>query len=112
MGKKYIQDYPPKVHPMKEARRVPLKALMKKLNILDYDSKTPYKKIDLDLREVKIKLKQHAGEKALPIVKKGNRVKKGELIAAPPQGKLGASIHASIEGEIKEINDEFILISR
>lgn len=112
IGQKYIQDYPPSVHPMKEARRVPLKSLMKKLNILEYESKTPYQKLELNPDEVVIKLKQHAGEKTIPIVKEGQKVKKGDTIAEPPKEKLGAKIHSSIDGYISKITEDFITITR
>ena len=43
-------------------------------------------------------LKQHAGAPAVPVVKSGDRVRMGDLLAVPEQGKLGARIHASIDG--------------
>jgi biotin carboxyl carrier protein len=39
------------------------------------------------------------------VVKTGDRVHSGDLIAAPEQGKLGARIHASIDGVVKVEND-------
>lgn len=58
---------------------------------------------------VKFPLKMHIGANCEPIVKLGQLVKRGECIAAPNKG-LGAKIHTSINGEIKEINENEIVI--
>lgn len=109
---KYEQPKPVKVHPIKEGRRVPIKNLMKKLNVLSYEVKTPYKKIEFSPDEVKIPLQQHVGAKAKPVVSKGSSVNEGDLIADIESGKLGAKIHASISGTIIEISDNFIVIKK
>jgi Na+-translocating ferredoxin:NAD+ oxidoreductase RnfC subunit len=59
---------------------------------------------------VAISLKQHIGVPAQPVVAEGETVSVGQLIATPPEGKLGASIHASIAGRISGVNDETIVI--
>lgn len=56
-------------------------------------------------KKVKILLKQHAGVPAVPVVKCGDRVRVVDLLAAPEQGKLGARVHASIDGEVKVATD-------
>jgi len=101
-----------KVHPVKEGRRVPLKQLMKRLDIIEYDSKTPYVDLTPEIDEVKIYLKQHAGMPANPIVKIGQKVYEGECIADIPRDSLGARIHSSINGYVKEITNDFILVSK
>ncbi|WP_420482081.1 biotin/lipoyl-containing protein [Clostridium beijerinckii] len=55
---------------------------------------------------------QHIGAKAEHIVKVGDKVQKGDLIGEISDGKLGAKIHASIDGIIKEITDESIVIAK
>ncbi|NMB81232.1 MAG: hypothetical protein GYA14_05390, partial [Ignavibacteria bacterium] len=101
-----------KVHPVKEGRRVPLKMLMKKLDILKYDSHTPFNKISPQPSQVKILLKQHVGIPAQPIVKIGATVKEGDLIADIETGKMGSKIHASISGIITHVSEEVIRISK
>ncbi|ABR46889.1 Respiratory-chain NADH dehydrogenase domain, 51 kDa subunit [Alkaliphilus metalliredigens QYMF] len=54
-------------------------------------------------------LKQHVGAPCKPLVKTGDLVKKGQLIAVP-EG-LGANIHASIYGTVDRINEECIIIT-
>lgn len=57
---------------------------------------------------IRIPLRQHIGGPDKPIVEKGDKVKKGQLIAEPDG--LGANIHASVYGEVVDITDEYIEI--
>ena len=54
--------------------------------------------------EIAIPLRQHAGAPAEAIVAVGQKVKKGELIAAA-QGGVSANIHASLAGEVKAVEE-------
>jgi Na+-translocating ferredoxin:NAD+ oxidoreductase subunit C len=47
-------------------------------------------------------IEQHVGEPARPLVRVGERVLKGQLLAAP-QGPLGAPVHASSSGTVAAI---------
>ncbi len=111
-GLKYQQPKQVKVHPVKDGRRVPLKMLMRKLDLLKYDSHTPFNKISPEPSQVKIYLKQHVGSPAKPVVNIGDSVKEGDLIGDLDSGKLGARIHASISGKVTHVNEEFVRISR
>ncbi len=51
------------------------------------------------------------GEAAQPVVRIGDPVEKGSLIAKVPDGKLGADIHASINGKVIHVNDRYIRIA-
>jgi len=108
---KYVQTKPVKIHPMKDGRRVPLKQLIQRLHLKDYDAHTPFNPEKFETENVKILLKQHVGEKAESIVAIGDRVTKNQLIARIPAGKLGAAIHASITGVVTHVSDEYIKIS-
>jgi Na+-translocating ferredoxin:NAD+ oxidoreductase RnfC subunit len=110
IGIKYIQTNSPKVHPMKNGRRVPLKLLMNKLKLTDYNVHTPFTLEKPKTKSVKILLKQHVGEKADAVVNIGDSVEKNQLIAKTPNGKLGSTIHASISGRVTHVTDEFIRI--
>jgi len=87
-------------HPMAEFRRVPMRRLIARLGLSDFNNVGPLVDHVFRPREVKLPLKQHAGVPAVATVKNGDRVHAGDLIAAPEQGKLGARIHASIDGII------------
>ncbi|MBU0558873.1 MAG: 4Fe-4S dicluster domain-containing protein [Bacteroidetes bacterium] len=112
LGIKYEQPKPVKVHPIKEGRRVPLKQLMKRLNVLQYNAPTPFENIDFEPKEVTILLKQHTGKSADSAVAKGEFVKKGQLIASVNESELGANIHSSINGTVEEITGSHIKIVR
>lgn len=57
---------------------------------------------------IKILLAQHVGAPCKPIVKVGDAVKKGQLIATP-EG-LGANIHSSMYGTVQSIDEKAITI--
>ena len=61
---------------------------------------------------VTIPLAQHIGAPAVPCVNVGDTVTKGDVIAKPAEGKLGACIHASISGTVKAIADGCIAIEK
>jgi Na+-translocating ferredoxin:NAD+ oxidoreductase RnfC subunit len=98
-------------HPMREYRRVPMERLVARLGLTEYQECTCL----LDDREyqprrVIIPLKQHIGVPSQPVVKVGDRVQCGDLIARIPEGKLGANVHASISGRVEEVTGEHIVI--
>ncbi|MFZ1289194.1 MAG: 4Fe-4S dicluster domain-containing protein [Melioribacteraceae bacterium] len=109
---KFEQTKPLKVHPIKEGRRVPINQLMKRLNIEKYNHHTPYVDNFPTPVKVKILLKQHVGFSANPVIKIGDKINSGDLIANIGKGKLGANIHSSINGIVKEISPDFIIIEK
>ncbi len=111
-GIKFEQTKPLKPHPIREGRNVPIMQLMKKLKVKEYDAATPFVNDFIQPDKVKIKLKQHVGAPAKVTIKNGSMVKKGDLIADIEKGKLGAKIHASIDGRIIEITNNYITIER
>ena len=58
---------------------------------------------------VAIPLKMSAGAAAEPRVAAGASVREGDLIAAIPDGKLGANVHASIAGVVTEVSDRIVI---
>lgn len=52
--------------------------------------------------QVQLFLKQHAGVPCEPLVKKGDEVIEGDLVATVEEG-LGANLHASVSGTVKRI---------
>ena len=53
----------------------------------------------------------HIGAPSEPVVKTGDRVTEGQLIARIPEGAMGANIHASISGKVVSV-DKRIIIER
>jgi Na+-translocating ferredoxin:NAD+ oxidoreductase RnfC subunit len=109
-GIKFVQQKPAKVHPIKEGRRVPLKQLIMKLRLQDYDFEAPFNSRIISVRNVRIPLQQHIGKSAQAIVKKGELVEEGQVIGKIPEGELGANIHSSITGKVTSVTEKFILI--
>ena len=101
----------PQPHEFQRLRRVPLPRLMARLGLEKYMD-TP-DLVDLEVPtvpEVRIPCHQHTGAPAVPVVKEGDRVNIGDLIAAVPEGKLGAPVHASISGQVNRVDDHEIRI--
>jgi len=101
-----------KPHPMRDGRRVPIKSLARKLNILSYEHPAPLRAEPLFPKEVALPLKQSAGSPCAPIVKAGDTVKAGQVIAEPPANALGALLHAPFAGTISAIAGERIILTR
>jgi Na+-translocating ferredoxin:NAD+ oxidoreductase RnfC subunit len=94
-----------RVHPLADGRRVPTKRLMTRLGLNEFRNVGPLVDDDFAPERVVLPLKQHAGTPAEPTVRAGERVRVGDLVARPPQGQLGAPIHASIDGTVRSIED-------
>lgn len=107
---KYEQKKEVKVHPVKEGRRVPLKQLMKRLDLTRFEKPTPFIEEVETPKRVKILLQQHVGVPSEPVVKIGDIVNKGDLIGRIPEGKLGANVHASISGMVTHVNHDYVMI--
>jgi Na+-translocating ferredoxin:NAD+ oxidoreductase RnfC subunit len=103
------EGFPVQIHPMMEYRKVPTKKLMQRLDLLQFRDRGPLKDIKIEPEQVRIPLKQHAGSAAKPVIIIGETVKKYQLIAKA-HGEISANIHASINGKIKDINVNEIII--
>jgi Na+-translocating ferredoxin:NAD+ oxidoreductase RnfC subunit len=96
-------------HPMGEFRRVPMRRLIAKLGLGEFLNEGPLTEHNFAPRKVTLPLKQHAGAPAVAVVKCGDRVRAGDLIAAPETGKLGARIHSSIDGRVTVGADAIVI---
>ncbi|MDD3145731.1 MAG: SLBB domain-containing protein [Candidatus Riflebacteria bacterium] len=101
----------PQIHPMRQARRVTIERLLKKLALLDYNHKAPLTNISRRFKKVTLPLKMHIGVPVTPLVKTGDTVSAGQQIGTVPEGKLGAQLHASISGKIVSVSDRAIVIA-
>ncbi|MDD5556098.1 MAG: SLBB domain-containing protein [bacterium] len=90
---------------LRESSRVVTRRLVWRLGLQPYEAAVPFREEPLRPRSVKIMLRQNVGAAAEPCVRKGQRVRKGQLVAAAPAGKLGANHHASIAGVVREVRD-------
>lgn len=102
-GEEYFED------PNREYRKIPSKRAANRAGAgayYDYKIKT-CKEFTPD--SVEIPVKQHIGVPAEPVVKVGDTVKCGQLIAACPEGKMGANIHASVDGKVTSVGNVIII---
>ncbi len=91
-------------------RKVPSKRLAARIGILDYlPMPTPFLGTFAP-QEVRIPVRQHIGAPSVPCVQVGTKVQAGTLIADIPEKALGAKIHASMTGTVKEVTTDFIRI--
>ncbi len=98
------------VDPLREYRAVPMKRLIARLGLNEYNGKAPLKDYVITPAQVRIPLSQHIGVPGVPVVKKGDEVIQGQVIAKATEGKLSLPLHASITGRVLEVNETYIII--
>ncbi|NNL75614.1 MAG: electron transport complex protein RnfC, partial [Desulfobacterales bacterium] len=98
-----------RVSPFIDTRKIPLKRLMERLEVTKYDIHPPFNENEIQINKVSIPLLQSLGKPAVPVVQKGDSVKKGDLIGEIPEGALGARVHASIDGTVESVDDHVVI---
>ncbi len=101
-----------KVHPMRDGRHVPIRTLMKKMHVEQYDSPAPLRAGIVETRTLVLPLKQSAGGPTVPLVKVGDTVKAGQPVSEPAPNALGAIIHAPFAAKVTAIENHAITLSR
>ncbi|MDD4262723.1 MAG: electron transport complex subunit RsxC [Syntrophaceticus schinkii] len=56
--------------------------------------------------KVILPVRQHIGAPSVPIVNKGDNVKKGQVIAAAAEGAVSSNVHATISGTVVDISEQ------
>lgn len=95
----------------RELKKVPVPRLKAKLGLTEYDVPAPFEDTEIETFCVKVLMSQHIGAPAVPSVRQGEPVKKGQKIAEAAEG-LSVAIHASIDGTVEKANDKEIVIKR
>jgi Na+-translocating ferredoxin:NAD+ oxidoreductase RnfC subunit len=96
-------------HPLADSRRIPTRRLMTRLGLTGFDNTGPLEHRPLAPHKVTLPLRQHSGVAAVPVVRPGERVRVGDVVAAPAPGALGAHIHASIGGVVTGVNGSVVI---
>ena len=91
-------------------KKLPVSRLVARLGLEEYDVAAPMKTELLKSDTVDIPLKMHVGAPAVPVVRAGERVQAGTLIADIREKALGAKIHASITGVVDSVDEDRIRI--
>ena len=103
----------PKVTPVSSARdlrKAPEARLAARLAVSKYETEAPLEGGVRYTRRVKIPFSQHIGAPAKPVINKGDRVNKGDILAKGADGALSVNIHASISGTVSELSDGYAVI--
>ncbi len=113
--KKRLKDYnvPPKEHEadlFNDSKKLSTKRLKARLNLLDIDVKPEFTGPLPYSGPLKVKIKQHIGAAALPLVKIGETVNIGQILSNVQEDELGTPVHSPTKGIVKEITEEFIII--
>lgn len=103
----------PESHPLYKTKKIPTNKLIKRLNLSKYINIKPSMiNKRYDSKYVRIRFNQHIGKTAGPIIKKGDKVKRFQLIADIKNNETGANIHSSIDGIAVNITQNFVEIKK
>lgn len=94
----------------REYRKIPVNRLIARLGLEKYTHQKVGELEELQVKQVTIPLQQHIGAAAVPVVSVGDPVEKGQCIGVVEEGKLGANVHASIQGRITAIGSSIEII--
>ena len=99
------------VAPEREYRMVPSERWASVLGVAQFDKLPKFKEGSADFTKVEIALRQHIGALSVAVVKDGDQVVKGDLIARSADG-LSVPQHASISGVVTVQDGVKIIIDR
>jgi Na+-translocating ferredoxin:NAD+ oxidoreductase RnfC subunit len=94
-----------KTHPFIEMRKVPTGRAAARAGVYKYQKRKIDAFAEARPESVVLPMTQHVGSPCKPLLPDGADVSRGQLIAASPEGKLGSSVHASIDGKIEILHD-------
>ncbi len=94
----------PEQQALRPFRKVPLPRLALRLDIARYMDLHPEFAGAIEPQSVRIPLAQHIGAPAAPVVRPGQKVRRGDLLGEIPEGALGARVHASLDGVVAAVD--------
>ena len=97
--------------PEREYRMLPSERFKSRIGVAPYDD-VPEDVGVLDITPSKLVLpmSQHIGLPAIPVVKIGDEVKKGDMVAKAAEGAPSACIHAAYDGVVDSVDKNKIVI--
>ena len=93
-----------------DLKKVSVERLTTRLGLNRYDVKAPICDEAMTPDSVKLMLLQNLGAPAEAIVGVGDRVSKGDMIAEAKDKSLSVALHASIDGVVDSVTDQYITI--
>jgi Na+-translocating ferredoxin:NAD+ oxidoreductase RnfC subunit len=95
---------------VRDYRQIPSARLVQRLGLSQYDGPAPFDPRKVEPVRVVLRLQQHTGAPARPVVDEGQRVLEGDLVGEIPDGSLGARVHASIDGTVESVSESEVAI--
>lgn len=108
-GRKWDRPVTVRPHPMRDGRRVPIRSLVRRLQLEAYDQPASWVQGALRPSRLVLPLKQHAGAPCQPLVRPGERIRAGQPIGAVPQGALGCPVHAPVDGRVVSVGADIVV---
>jgi hypothetical protein len=113
LGQQGIKPAPPVKEevavPTRDFMKIPVKRLIAALGLAPFNVPAPIVETGFQPASVIIPLKQHIGAPAKPVVEVGQRVTRGSLIGAIPEGAMGANVHASVTGTVRVVGPNIVI---
>ncbi len=103
------KDSPEQTHQMRNYRKIPVKRLIHRLGVSEYDVQAAITGDKYIPERIEIPLIQHIGAPARAIVNVGESVERGQLIADIPEDSLGVRMHAGIKGIVKSVGESIVI---
>ena len=95
---------------MRDYARLPMSRLLARLDLVRYDVPAPLDEREIVPKRVKLPLRQHIGAPTVAVVAVGERVERGQCVAAAGNDQLGADIHTPICGTVTQATDTYIIV--
>jgi hypothetical protein len=99
-------------HEFRHYRKIPTASLVSRLGLSKYYGRHTDECADITASSAEIKLRQHIGVPAVPIVQPGDRVTAGQKIAESADSGLSVPMHSSIDGIVVSVTDTSIVVRK
>jgi Na+-translocating ferredoxin:NAD+ oxidoreductase RnfC subunit len=104
-----LQKLTKEVHPLKSYRSVPTERLARRLGLHKFTADAPLYTEKVMPEKVAISLQPSVGLPPSPVVRTGDRVREGDLLAAPSESTLSVPSHASIAGQVTAVGQSIVI---
>jgi Na+-translocating ferredoxin:NAD+ oxidoreductase RnfC subunit len=98
-----LQKLTKDVHPLKSYRSVPTERLMRRLGLYQFKAEAPLYTEKIAPKSVAISLQPSVGMPPTPVVRAGDHVREGEVVATASESALSVPAHASIDGHVTAV---------
>jgi len=94
----------------RKMKLVPMPRLTARLGLTKYNKPALLTESEMKTKKLRISLKQSIGAPCSPVVKKGQKISKDELLAKAQESALGLPLHSPVSGTVKDVSKDFIII--